>query len=243
MGPMIRLAILAAAVLGVCAEAQAGQLMVMSDSATFGYALGTVLEEGTAVKVPDGQRLALIDSSGKGVTIRGPFEGGIQANAAAGPATLSVMAALQTIIHESGRQSLAVVREGHPPEAPPDARFLDINGDATECVAPGQPVEMWRAPPRPRALLFVTRLSTGARAQIDWPSSQETLSWPGNIEFVDGETYQVAVQGALVKPRLVIHLLSFAEPGIDAAKRLADAGCGGQAMTMLETIADAAGDH
>jgi hypothetical protein len=245
MRPDFRWMLPIAMLLTIGAAADAGQLIVVSDSAADGYARGTILENGAPVKVPASHRLALIDASGKGMTIEGPFDGTLPAAAAAPQSSESVISAMTNIIAQSTRRELAVVRDSGATEAsPPDPHYIDVRGDATQCATPDRAVEFWRPPPPRRSALFLTRLSTGEHIQIDWPSSQSTLPWPSSISLVDGETYQVAIEGGLAKSRIVIRILPFADPSLDAAKRLADAGCGRQALALLEAIANApAGQH
>lgn len=221
--------------------AEAAEMVVVSDSAAIGYARGAVLADGTKIKIPAGEHLALIDASGRGLTLRGPFEGPLtspSAGPAQGPAVLS---AIKAIIDPAVNVSLGATRKAGEGPQPPDPTLIDVSEDATVCVEAGAPVRLWRAMPTRRATLFVTRLATGARAELEWPASEPTVGWPHSIQIADGETYQLALSGALTKPRLLVRLVSPGASSIASATRLADAGCRNQAVIMLEAIAAASG--
>jgi len=226
------------AVLGGLAPAQAGQLVVVSDSDAIGFKRGAVLDDGAAVRVPEGARLALIDSGGRGVTIRGPFDGGVHAASSGKPDDRSVLAAIQNILAAPQRSAPGAVRAAGDDVHPADARYVDLTHDGADCVAQDRPIELWRPPPEKRTTLFVTRLATGEHAEVDWPSGAATMAWPSAVHVVDGETYQLSLQGAMSKSRIVLHVAALGGASIETAKRLADLGCSGQAVTMLQAIAD-----
>ncbi len=223
------------------AAAASAQAVVVSDSAEIGFARGTEIADGAALRVPEGKTLSLIDARGKGMTIRGPYDGKLANGAAGAPADPSVLASLHLILVNRIDNAAGAVRAAGEKPTPPDARLIELSDSATFCVAPGEKPELWRPAPRPHATLTLTRLSNGARGDVDWPASQATASWPDAVPIVDGESYQALLPGALVRPRLTIKLVPFGEPSIAAAQQLSQAGCRTQAVTMLEAIAAAAG--
>jgi len=223
------------------AGAWAGALVVVSDSAAIGYARGMVLEDGTSVKVPAGERLALIDESGRGVMLRGPYDGPVKSPSAGAPQPAAVLPAIKAILDPAVSLSIGAARNVGDGPQPPDPKLVDVSGDATVCVEPGTTVRLWRATPTRHATLFVTRLSTGEHADLDWPANEATVAWPASIHLVDGESYQFALAGAMTKPRLLVKFVSPGDPSIASARRLSDAGCRNQALTMLEAIAAADG--
>jgi hypothetical protein len=220
------------------AGADAGQLVVVSDSDAIGFKRGAILDEGASVKIPAGSRLVLIDSSGHGVTINGPFEGGVRAASPAGPEDRSVLAAVQNILEGSARTNVGAVRDAGDDLHPADARYVDLTRSGTDCVVQDRPIELWRPPPDKRTTLFVTRLSTGEHTEVDWPSGAATMTWPSGMHAVDGEAYQVSLQGALSKSRVVLRFVAYDSASIATAKHLADLDCRGQALTMLQALAD-----
>jgi hypothetical protein len=220
------------------ASADAGQLVVVSDSDAIGFKRGTVLDDGATIKVPAGSRLVLIDSGGHGVTIRGPFDGGVHAATPAAPEDRSVLTAVQNILEGPTRNSVGAVRDAGDDVHPADARYVDLTRSGTDCVAQDRPIELWRPPPDKRTTLFLTRLSTGEHAEVDWPSGTATMTWPSDVRAVDGEAYQVSLQGTLNKSRVVLRFVTYGSSSIETAKRLADLDCRGQAVTMLQAIAD-----
>src|SRR5277367_462878 len=147
--------------------AQAGQLVVVSDSASIGFPRGTVLNDGATVKIAAGQALELIDSGGNGVTIRGAFDGAVHATGPDGPTTGTVVASLTQILTGPARHEIGVVRGGGDTPQPPDPRFVDLSDDGTVCVAPDHKAMLWRAAGGKHVTLILARLSTGERAEID----------------------------------------------------------------------------
>ena len=228
------------ACVAVClaASARAGDLVVVSNSTAIGFARGAVLADGTSVTIPAGQRLALIDVTGRGMVIRGPYQGPVHAPSTAASDTGGVLTTVKSIL-TSGALTSGVARAAGGEPQPPDPRLLDISADATVCVAAGGGVRLWRPTPTKRTTLFVTRLATGERAELPWPANEATAPWPDTLRIADGESYQFALQGVVAKPRLAIKLEPPEPLAVASAKRLADAGCLGQAVTMLEAIAAA----
>jgi len=233
--------VLALVAASVASNAWAGELLVVSDSAGFGFARGSVVEDGTSVKVPAGERLALIDASGRGLTLRGPYDGPLHAPQTGAPQA-AVLAAVKAILDPGVNTPVGASRKAGEGPQPPDPRLVDISDDATVCVDAGETVRLWRPTPTRRATVFVTRLSTGERAESEWPANEATIAWPDKLKIADGESYQFALTGALTKPRVLVKLVPPVDTSIASAKRLADAGCRNQAVTMLEAIA-AAGDR
>ena len=225
----------------VAAKARASELLVVSDSAAIGFARGSVLEDGASVKVPAGERLALIDASGRGVMLRGPYDGPLHAPQSGAPQA-AVLAAVKAILDPGANMPVGAARKAGEGPQPPDPRLVDISDDATVCVDASEPVRLWRPTPTRRATLFVTRLSSGERAESEWPANEATISWPDKLKIADGESYQFALAGALSKPRVLVKLVPAGDSSVASAKRLADAGCRNQAVTMLEAIA-AAGER
>lgn len=221
------------------AEGHADQLMVVSDSAAIGFARGSLLEDGTSVKVPAGERLGLIDANGRGLMLRGPYDGPLRSPAAGAPQAAAVLAAVKAILNPAVNVSIGAARKAGEGPQPPDPRLIDVSDDATVCVDAGGTIQLWRPTPTRRTTLFVTRLANGDRAELDWPANQPTVPWPEKIQIADGESYQFALAGALSKPRLLIKLMPPGKSSVASAKRLADAGCRNQAVTMLEAIAAA----
>jgi hypothetical protein len=236
---MRRLAVAATAlamVLWAAADARASQMLVVSDSGSIGYARGSVLEDGANVKIPAGERVAFIDADGRGLTVRGPFDGPVRS--AGGPQqSPAVFAAVKAILDPAVNVSIGASRKAGDGPQPPDPSLIDVSDDATVCVASAGSAQLWRPTPTRRTTLFITRLSSGDRAELDWPANQPTVAWPEKIQIVDGESYQMALTGAMSKPRLTIKLLAPGDSSVDSAKRLSDAGCRGQALTMLEAVA------
>jgi hypothetical protein len=219
--------------------AQAGQLVVVSDSGPIGFPRGSVLNDGANVKIPSGQALELIDSGGNGVTIRGAYDGSVHSTGPDASANGSVVAALTQILTGSARHDIGIVRGAGDEPQPPDPRFVDLSGDGTFCVAPNGKAILWRPVGTKRATLFLARLSTGERAELEWPANETTIAWPDTLGIVNGETYQATFPGAMKKPRLLIKVVPFSDTSVATAARLADADCRAQALTMLQAIAAA----
>jgi hypothetical protein len=219
--------------------AHAGQLVVVSDSGSIGFPRGSVLNDGANVKIPSGQALELIDSGGKGVTIRGAYDGTVHGTGQSGSTDGSVVAALTQILTGPARKEIGVVRGVGDAPQPPDPRFVDLSDDGTVCVAPGAKAMLWRPVATRRSALILARLSTGERAELEWPANEATIAWPDTLGIVSGETYQATFPGAVKKPRILIKVVPFSDSSVATAARLADAGCRAQALTLLQVIAAA----
>jgi hypothetical protein len=217
--------------------AAASQAVVVSDSADFGYKQGALIEDGATIRVPGGKSLLLIDASGKGRTINGPYDGKLDSGGAGSSPDPSVIRALQHIFGERADLAAGAVRAAGERPQPPDPQLIDIADSATVCAVPGATPQLWRPKPTNRTTLTLTRMGTGEHAEIDWPSGQTTMPWPASLPIVDGESYQAMIPGALTRPRLVVKVVAIGAPTVAEAGKLADAGCRGQALTMLESIA------
>jgi hypothetical protein len=229
------IALAALAILAGSPRPRAQDLVVVGAPDGFAYARGALVAAGTEIRLPPGETLALIDASGKGMTIHGPYDGPIASSAAAGDS--ATLALVRAILNPPPRISQAVVRGAASAPAPPDADEVDVSAEALQCVAPGHDVTLWRPPPDKATTLILTRLDTNDRAEVAWPSGAATLAWPGKIARIDGGAYLAMLADTRRHVRLVLKFVDFAAPSIAAAKRLADAGCRAQAVTMLLQIA------
>jgi hypothetical protein len=151
---------------------------------------------------------------------------------------------MKNIISQADRREIGVARDaGNPTPEAPDVHLITLDGDGTQCVSPDHPVEFWRAPPARRSVLLLTRVANNERAETDWPSGTATLPWPAEVGLADGESYIAAVQGAMMKARILIRVVAFGTPSLEAAQRLSDAGCTRQALGLLEGMATAPAGH
>ncbi len=232
---------IAAALIGLslsfASAALANEAVVVSDSAAFGFPRGTTLQDGAALHIPDGKTLSLVDASGKGKLVTGPFDGKLDLGGSGAPANQDVVHALRQIFTARTDIGIGATRDAGDKPQPPDPRLIDLSDSATVCVAPGDQPKLWRPGPARHVTLTLTRSSTGERGEVDWPTSAATVTWPATLPIVDGETYQAIVPGALTRPRLVVKVLAFGGPSVAEAQKLADAQCLPQAYTMLESIA------
>lgn len=225
----------------LAASARAGQLVVVSNSEAVGFARGALIEEGTSVKIPDGQKLSLIDANGRGLTLRGPFEGVVKAPSGGG-GNAAVLQAVKAILVPMQTAALGAVRDGGNVERPPDARMVDISSSTTQCVAAGTPIELWRPMAIRKTTLLLTRLGNGERASAEWPAGAATLAWPSALPATDGETYAAQLTDNSVRSQFGLKFVPLAaRSSVEVAEKLAHAGCQAQAQLLLETIADPSG--
>lgn len=76
-----------------------------------------------------------------------------------------------------------------PPAAAPAAVLVDIDRDATICLAAGTPVALSRADDADLFLQIDSR--RGGGAILDWRSGTATRPWPPNLPLADGARYEL----------------------------------------------------
>jgi hypothetical protein len=229
------------ALLALTFGARAAQVIVISESESIGFARGSIIEEGTHVKVPAGQKFSLIDGTGKGWTIEGPFDGAVKSPTPGATGSGETLKAVKAILVPLETVSLGAIRGSGDGKRPPEAVMLDVSSNATQCVMRERPIQLWRPSATRRTTLLLTRVTTNQRGSAEWEANTPSIAWPPGVPAADGEAYTAQLTDTNGRARFTLKFLPIpSAPTIDTAGRLADAGCRPQAEAMLQAIADPA---
>ncbi len=90
---------------------------------------------------------------------------------------------------------------------PTDIWHLNVTQSGRACVAAGARPVLWR-PTAERAVQLTITPQTGAPQTVNWPSGQQTLSWPTSVPVADNSSYQLSWTGSTSPTRLTTRTLS-----------------------------------
>lgn len=223
------------ALIAISGPARAEHIVVI-DAADIGYPAGTEIPGGVSIAVPAGRVLSLIDDAGLGVTVKGPWQGPIRAQAPS--SGRSVIEALKAIVAPAGGVTVGAARTLAPGQKaePPDPASIDMGSSGTVCFDPAGSPRLWLDPTAAERGVWITLLATGETQRVVWRANQSIADWPAAVPVENGQRYLLQ-KDSEAAPRQILLKSLHPEPGIAGALALAQAGCLGQARALLETIA------
>lgn len=216
--------------------------MIVVASTTIGIGPGHVITDGTAISVPDGASLTLLDQSGKTVVVTGPFDGAPTASGGTGGDN-ALVSALASLIerNEKTANTLGASRSlgatGGIIDRPLSA--VDVAVGGTYCLAPGS-AQLLRRDTAAPARITLRDSRTAQSAEVAFASGQAAVPWPAGLALETGHEYVVRAGGQFAGTRFTVRRLdALPQASAMAAKALADMDCDAQAGLMLRRLAAA----
>ena len=228
---------LAALLMGlVCATgpALAGDATVLDgESVASGLRSGSIFSSGDVIHLDDGERLVVYLQRGEMLTLHGPFDGPLPADAGAGgdPDEVSMVSLL--VGHRGTTSTVgafeAAPADGVAPDAEPNAWMVDVAAPGESCIA--GPMHLFRAEAGTGESV-VARNPLVAPVTLDWPAGSHTLTLP---EELLSAGYVTVVRGEETG-RFSVHQLpddrDVAEPG-KLLRWFVEMGCRRQAAVLI----------
>ena len=243
------LAIAAAlAVVSLTAPATADDYVVI-DSSVPAIAVGATLSSDAKLDIDGNGRVVLIASSGRVITLIAPFHGSPPAGS--GPPSSrqgDFLKVLPALFNQNPQgMPLGAVRAVEPQwrndavKTPADAMAVDASDGGDVCLYDLDHAEIMHDPDSP-GVMTVQSMSSGAQATLTWGTDALRQPWPSALPLKDGDIISFEQKGAEQAALATIHLLP-PEPAasdVERAVQIAQAGCEGQARTLLGAIARSA---
>jgi hypothetical protein len=119
----------------------------------------------------------------------------------------------------------------------PSIWHVDVAKSSNVCVAPAQPITLWRLDPTRPVALNITRVSDGATRKVNWAAGSSTVTWPAALSVTDGAEYRLSWAGAAAPTTLRVRALSQKPSGLeDLASSLIANQCDAQLELFIETV-------
>jgi hypothetical protein len=232
-------ALILASLLLPAAQAAAGMLLVV-DSSGMGHRKGDMIDGNKTISVPAGAELALMDETGRALTIKGPYDGVPGGNhVSGGPGLLARIAAIMTapssntatIILGAARSGSLSVTNAEPVLAQADAPQV-------MCAEKGTTPVLWRSDATGSSTATLRRKGTAEQANLSWATSQKATEWPAPVKRIDGASYTFEVARTGEKRTFTLRVAdkTFANDA-QALAWFSAAGCKAQAQAWIKAVA------
>jgi len=223
--------------LGIAGHAAADQAIVVAATVP-GLTIGQVIEDGAAVRMPERTNALFLFSSGRTVTVKGPYEGPLD-RLSGGKEPQNRLSGLFGA-ERFAQNELGAARSVGPPKgrSADELPAIDASIPGVWCVRAGHAPSIQR-PADPAFDPAVLKPAAGKPATISWDAATATQPWPPALPLNDGAEIQVRSRDQSHGHSLVVRVV---DDGGDAgllAVALVRAGCRRQAETVLASIGEA----
>ncbi len=218
-------------------SAAADQAIVVAATAP-GLTIGQVIEDGAAVRMPEGANALFLFSSGRTVTVKGPYEGPLD-RLSGGKEPQNRLTGLFGA-ERFAQNELGAARNVGPPKgrSADELPAIDASIPGVWCVRAGHAPHIQR-PADPAFDPAVLKPAAGKPATISWDAAATTQPWPSALPLNDGAEIQVRSRDQSHSHSLVMRVVEDSgDPGL-LAVALVRAGCRRQAETVLASIGEA----
>ncbi|HYI68738.1 MAG TPA: DUF4384 domain-containing protein [Skermanella sp.] len=235
--PLLPCAALAAVLcLGTAGRAVADQAIVVAATAP-GLTIGQVIEDGAAVRMPEGSNALFLFSSGRTVTVKGPYEGPLD-RLSGGKETQGRLSGLFAADRFAQNELGAARNLGTPKTRSADELpAIDASLPGVWCVRAGHTPSIQR-PIDPAFNPTVLKPAAGKATTVSWGGAAATQPWPPALPLNDGAEIQVRNRDQSQSHNLVMRVVDDGgDPGL-LAVGLVKAGCRRQAEAVLASIGE-----
>jgi hypothetical protein len=223
--------------LGISGSAAADQAIVVAATVP-GLTIGQVIEDGAAIRMPEGTNALFLFSSGRTVTVKGPYEGPLDRLSGAKESQNRLTGLFGA--ERFAQDELGAARNVGPPKgrSADELPAIDASVPGVWCVRAGQTPYIQR-PADPAFDPAVLKPTAGKPATISWDAATATQPWPAALPLNDGAEIQVRSRDQSHGHSLVMRVVeNGGDPGL-LAVALVRAGCQRQAEMVLASIGEA----
>jgi hypothetical protein len=221
--------------LGISGRAVADQAIVVAATVP-GLTIGQVIEDGAVVRMPEGTNALFLFSSGRTVTVKGPYEGPLD-RMLGGKEPQDRLGGLFGA-ERFAQNELGAARNVGPPKGRPadELPAIDASVPGVWCVRAGHAPNIQR-PSDPSFDPAVLKPAAGKPTTVSWGAAA-TQPWPPALPLKDGAEIQVRGRDQSQSHNLVMRVVEDnGDPGM-LAVALVHAGCRRQAETVLAAIGE-----
>lgn len=198
------------------------------------YPAGRALAANSTISLKAGDMLIVLDSKGTR-TLRGP--GNFPADGAGAVKTNTSFAQL---VSTKGKKRARTGAVRGPDSGPPSLWYVNIERDATMCLAQGVAVSLWRPSAETAATVTVRNEATGASAPVSFAMGNNTVAWPSALPTTEGSRYSLSWAGQAKPVSLgFTGLAANLEDPMSTASALHAKGCQTQYDVLADTLAGA----
>jgi hypothetical protein len=223
--------------LGTAGHAVADQAIVVAATAP-GLTIGQVIEDGAAVRMPEGSNALFLFSSGRTVTVKGPYEGPLD-RLSGGKEAQGRLTGLFGAERFAQNELGAARNLGTPRTRSADElSAIDASVPGVWCVRAGHAPAIQR-PADPAFNPVVLKPAAGKATTVSWAGASATQPWPPALPLDDGAEIHVRSRDQSQSHNLVMRIVKDSDdPGV-LAVGLVKAGCRRQADAVLTAIGEA----
>jgi hypothetical protein len=235
-----RAALAVALVLGFAGQVAADQAIVVAATMP-GLTVGQVIDDGAAIRMPEGANALFLFSSGRTVTVKGPYEGPLDrlSGGKEAPNRLTGLFGADRF----SQNELGAARSVDPSKgrSPGDLPAIDASVPGVWCVRAGRAPDIQRPadPAFDPAVLQPAGSAPGKPTTISWTGAAATQPWPTTLPLADGTEIKVRSRDQTHTHSLVMRVVEDAGDSGLLAVALVHAGCRRQAETVLSSIGEA----
>ena len=162
-------------------EANAATLIVI-DARGGNMKAGQKIDSATTLNLKEGERITVIGTDGKSITIRGKFSG---SPLGSGPVATDPSRALAALINtRNARTSSVGVVRGATDAAPlSDPWLIDISRPGERCLKAGTPAIWWRPDSSASQKFTVLPIDRSWRADFEWRADEGMMAVPPLARF------------------------------------------------------------
>jgi hypothetical protein len=245
------LAAVAALILAAASSPALAEDYVVIESSVPSIAVGATLSSDAKLEIAAKGRVVLITSTGRVVTLAGPFQGPPPASAGSGapqPGQSDILKVLPALFNQKDQRTpLGAVRaieatwRSDALKTQADAMAVDASDGGDTCLYDPSHAEVMHDPRSP-GVMTVQSMSSGAQATLTWGKQALRQPWPSSLPLEDGDMLSFEQKGAGQAALATIHLLppAPAASDVERALQMARAGCEDQARALLAVIAKSA---
>ena len=196
---------------------------------------GQTIDGSKPFTLTEGQKIVLISSAGKIVTLRGPAEQPAFGNEVADKA--DVAGALNTLITQKMQraQEAGVVRGGEVQLVPSEPWLLDVSRPGTRCIPQGMMITLWRPEFASAETVTVSPLDRSWRTTVEWSAGSDRVTLPDMVPVPARATFVVRSAGKDISMTLV-GIPPTVETNAMRAAWMSESGCDGQALALVRQM-------
>ena len=183
-----------ALVCGLLPGVSAAAGLIVLEARGSSFKPGQAIPSDRPVTLREGERLVLIGSDGRSVTLRGAYSGPpMQAGATSSDPKLALAALVAT--RSARATSVGVTRSGGDLSALPDPWLIDVEGPGPRCLQAGVAPVWWRSTAIDEGAFTVFPVDRSWRADFRWTAGQSRQPVPPLSRFESDNAFVIASNG------------------------------------------------